>query len=50
MPLTIRHLTSEDTALMQSLLATFGEAFDDPATYRAKPALHQLLVGPWIWY
>ncbi|MDX2050889.1 MAG: AAC(3)-I family aminoglycoside N-acetyltransferase [Polyangiaceae bacterium] len=49
MPLTIRHLTSEDAALMQSLLATFGEAFDDPATYRAKPPrpdyLRKLLGG-----
>lgn len=31
--LVIRLLTSDDLELMQGLLATFGEAFDEPDTY-----------------
>jgi aminoglycoside 3-N-acetyltransferase I len=31
--LSIRHLTPDDTALMDALLVAFGEAFDDVGTY-----------------
>lgn len=30
---TLRHLTAGDSALMRSLLGTFGEAFGEPDTY-----------------
>ena len=33
MSLDIRHLTPDDIPLMEALLQTFGEAFDDVATY-----------------
>jgi aminoglycoside 3-N-acetyltransferase I len=32
-PIRIRHLSSNDLPLMEGLLATFGEAFDDIETY-----------------
>ncbi len=35
MSVTTHHLTSNDVPLMEALLATFGEAFDDIATYTA---------------
>lgn len=35
--LSIHQLTRHDQALMESLLATFGEAFDEVATYRGNP-------------
>lgn len=35
MSLDIRHLTPDDLPIMDALLATFGEAFDDVATYTA---------------
>lgn len=34
--LAIHRLTSDDHALMDALLATFGEAFNEPETYGAK--------------
>ncbi|MGH8529976.1 MAG: AAC(3)-I family aminoglycoside N-acetyltransferase [Nevskiales bacterium] len=36
MPLEFRHLTSNDIPLMQALLTTFGEAFNETDTYAAK--------------
>ena len=33
MPVDVRHLTPDDVALMEALLTTFGEAFDDVSTY-----------------
>lgn len=33
MPLNIRHLTADDLGLMDALLTTFGEVFDDVETY-----------------
>ncbi|MEO1068584.1 MAG: AAC(3)-I family aminoglycoside N-acetyltransferase [Cyanobacteria bacterium J06638_6] len=36
MSVDIRHITSNDIPLMQALLTTFGEAFDDVETYTAK--------------
>jgi aminoglycoside 3-N-acetyltransferase I len=33
MPIEIRHLTPDDIDLMNALLKTFGEVFDEPATY-----------------
>jgi aminoglycoside 3-N-acetyltransferase I len=35
--LSVHRLTHHDQALMESLLATFGEAFDEVETYGAKP-------------
>jgi aminoglycoside 3-N-acetyltransferase I len=36
---SIRHLDGEDAALMEALLATFGEAFDDAGSYaRNRPS------------
>jgi aminoglycoside 3-N-acetyltransferase I len=47
MSVTIRQLTADDRALMDGLLTTFGEAFDDVETYSAhRPSeayLRQLL-------
>jgi aminoglycoside 3-N-acetyltransferase I len=37
MAFVIRQLTPDDVALMQALLATFGGAFEDEATYIANP-------------
>lgn len=34
---SIRRLTSSDIGAMRELLAVFGEAFDDPASYAGKP-------------
>ena len=34
-PFSIRQLASDDVALMEALLTTFGEAFDEVETYRA---------------
>jgi aminoglycoside 3-N-acetyltransferase I len=49
MPLEIRHLTPGDVSLMQDLLVTFGEAFDDLDTYtKCRPSadyLSRLLSG-----
>ncbi len=36
MPLSIRPLTPDDVVLMEALLTTFGEAFEDVDTYGAK--------------
>ena len=36
MSLDINHLTSNDIPLMEALLTTFGEAFDEMETYTAK--------------
>jgi aminoglycoside 3-N-acetyltransferase I len=33
MPVTIRQLTPDDVVLLEALLTTFGEAFDDMGTY-----------------
>ena len=44
----IRQLTPDDLRLMDSLLAMFGEAFDDPDTYvgkRPTPAYQMRLLG-----
>ena len=45
--ISIRQLTRDDQALMKALLTTFGEAFDEVATYRSNQPtagyLHQLL-------
>jgi aminoglycoside 3-N-acetyltransferase I len=44
----IRHLATDDIALMKALLATFGEAFDDAATYagnRPSPDYLRRLLG-----
>ncbi len=35
MSFSIRHLTTDDVALMEALLATFGEAFNEVDTYGA---------------
>ncbi|MFN0072069.1 MAG: AAC(3)-I family aminoglycoside N-acetyltransferase [Chloroflexota bacterium] len=47
--LVIRHLTRDDLALMEALLETFGEAFDDAETYTGnRPSadyLRRLLGG-----
>ncbi len=32
-PFTVRRLTADDLSSMHALLSTFGEAFEDPATY-----------------
>lgn len=49
MSLDIRHLTPNDIALLEALLMTFGEAFNDVDTYIAnrpsKGYLRQLLSG-----
>jgi aminoglycoside 3-N-acetyltransferase I len=49
MPIDIRHLTSDDVPLMDALLRTFGEAFNDVDTYTAnRPTdayLRRLLGG-----
>lgn len=49
MPLDIRHLTPNDIPLLEELLTTFGEAFNDVDTYTAnRPGegyLRQLLGG-----
>ena len=43
MPVSIRHLTPDDVALMQALLVTFGEAFDDMETYtKNRPSTHYM--------
>lgn len=45
---SIRRLTSDDAPLMQALLATFGEAFDDVETYasaRPRPTYLASLLG-----
>lgn len=45
---TIRQLTAGDLGVMDSLLALFGEAFDDPATYlgkRPRPDYLRRLLG-----
>lgn len=34
MSLSVRRITPNDVALMEALLATFGDAFDDVDTYR----------------
>jgi aminoglycoside 3-N-acetyltransferase I len=36
MSLEIRHLTADDVPLMEALLATFGEVFNEVETYTAK--------------
>lgn len=36
MAVTIHHLTPEDLSLLEALLTTFGEAFNDVDTYTAK--------------
>lgn len=36
MSVDIRHVTSDDIPLMEALLTTFGEAFEDVETYTAK--------------
>ena len=45
----IRHLTANDVPLMNALLRTFGEAFNDVDTYAANPPsegyLRRLLGG-----
>ena len=46
MNLSIQQIVPEDVALMEALLATFGEAFDEVETYRNPPSpdyLRQLL-------
>ena len=49
MSVSIRHLTPGDIPVMEALLATFGKAFEDVATYTAnRPStgyLRQLLGG-----
>ena len=49
MSVTVRQLTSDDVSLMQALLTTFGEAFDDLDTYTSSPPsedyLRRLLGG-----
>jgi aminoglycoside 3-N-acetyltransferase I len=49
MSLNIRHLTADDIALMNALLATFGEAFNDVDSYnKSHPSadyLRRLLGG-----
>lgn len=37
MSLSIRHLTADDVTLMEAMLATFGEAFNEVETYTAAP-------------
>ena len=34
--MALRRLTNNDPALLKQLLTVFGEAFDEPDTYRAK--------------
>jgi aminoglycoside 3-N-acetyltransferase I len=50
--LSIRHLSPDDTALMHSLLATFGEAFNEVKTYsRNRPGadyLRRLLASDYF--
>lgn len=49
MSFTIRRIGADDLALMEGLLAAFGEAFDDVHTYRGRPPapayLRKLLAG-----
>ena len=49
LPSEIRQLQAQDLPLMHGLLAAFGEAFDDPETYTARPPdaayLRRLLAG-----
>jgi aminoglycoside 3-N-acetyltransferase I len=49
MPVAIHHLTPNDVPLMDALLATFGEVFDDIATYTnhrpSEAYLRRLLSG-----
>jgi aminoglycoside 3-N-acetyltransferase I len=48
-PFTVHRLTAEDHAMMDAVLTTFGEAFDDPETYsKARPSsayMSELLGG-----
>lgn len=37
MTIDVHHLGPNDLPLMNAVLAVFGEAFEDPATYTAKP-------------
>jgi aminoglycoside 3-N-acetyltransferase I len=37
MSLSVRQITPNDVALMEALLATFGDAFDDVDTYTKNP-------------
>jgi aminoglycoside 3-N-acetyltransferase I len=49
---SIHHLGPDDVPLMEALLATFGEAFDEMETYRGNPPsksyLRQLLGGDYF--
>ncbi|MGH8564574.1 MAG: AAC(3)-I family aminoglycoside N-acetyltransferase [Gammaproteobacteria bacterium] len=49
MPVDVRQLTPDDVALMEALLATFGEAFNDVGTYTenrpSESYLRRLLSG-----
>jgi aminoglycoside 3-N-acetyltransferase I len=42
-PISIRQLSANDMALMEGLLATFGEAFDQVDTYRTSRPSHAYL-------
>jgi aminoglycoside 3-N-acetyltransferase I len=47
-PFSVRRLSADDVARMYALLSTFGEAFDDVATYghhRPDPAYLRQLLG-----
>jgi aminoglycoside 3-N-acetyltransferase I len=44
-PIPVHHLTSTDVALMRSLNAMFGKAFDDADTYEAQPPSERYLQG-----
>lgn len=45
MALSIRQLTPDDVALMDDLLSTFGEAFDEPDTYTGQRPDSEYLRG-----
>lgn len=49
MPIEVRQLSPDDTDLMNALLRTFGEVFDDPTTYSencpSEDYLRRLLDG-----
>ena len=40
---TIRQLSSNDVALMEAMMTTFGEAFDEVDTYTGPDRAHTIL-------
>jgi hypothetical protein len=47
MPMSIRQLTADDVVLMEALLETFADAFDEVEMHRAKRPDARISVGCW---